>query len=78
MSRDIAATATAKAWTAYEAKFKINKEEFTIRYRSGVRPDEDADLQITLFRANRDWPSVGEVKVKKDTTKVFAVNATAE
>ena len=73
-SRPVAATATSKAWTAHEAIFKVNGTDFRIRFRSGVTPDEDMDIAIASFTANRNWPSDTEIKIPKGKESIFAVN----
>lgn len=73
-SRPVAATATSKAWTAHEAVFKVNGMDFRIRYRSGVTPNEDMDINIASFTANRNWPSDTDIKVPKGKESIFAVN----
>lgn len=73
-SRQVAATASSKAWTAHEALFKVNGMDFRIRFRSGVVPNEDLDIQIASFTANRNWPSDTEIKVPKGKESIFAVN----
>lgn len=73
-SRPVAATATSKAWTAHEAVFKVNGQPFRIRFRSGVTPNEDLDINIASFTANRNWPSDTDIKVPKGKESIFAVN----
>jgi hypothetical protein len=73
-SREIAATATNKAWTCHEATFYANGQPFTLRYRSGITPDEDMDLTISTFVALRNWPSDTDVRIPKGKSAIFAIN----
>lgn len=73
-SRPVAATATRKAWTAHEAVFTVNGQTFRVRYRSGVTPDEDQDIAIGEFIANRNWPSDTDIQVAKGKEMIFAIN----
>jgi hypothetical protein len=73
-SKNIAATATNKAWTCHEAKFTVNEQEFVIRYRSGIKPNEDTDLVIATFTALRNWPSDSDIRIAKGIEAIFAIN----
>lgn len=75
IEKHIDATATAKAWTCFEAKFEVNKKEITLRYKSGVKPDEDMDIEISSWIANRNWPKDGPVRVPKGKECIFVTNA---
>jgi len=75
LKREIAANGNMKAWTAYEAVFVVGTEEFKVRYRSGVQPDEDGDCIIAKFAANRDFTATSGRVIKKGDVKIFAVNA---
>ena len=57
-----------------EAHFKIGEENFTVRYRNGVTPDAEMDLQVVLYVANREYKCTNGTVIKKGTEKIFAVN----
>ena len=74
-SREIAGNAAnPKPWTCHEATFTVNDLPFTLRYRSGIVPDEDADLTISTFVAMRNWPSDSEIRVAKGKEAIFCIN----
>ena len=74
-SKLVPQSGNSKPWTAYECVFQVGKEEFSIRMRSGQVPDEDADMAICSFTANRDFTTTSGKVIKKGDEKVFAVNA---
>lgn len=74
-SKNVPGSGNMKPWVAHEAVFTIQNEEFRVRYRAGVAPDEEGDFVVARFTANRDFTATSGKTIKKGDTRIFGVNA---
>jgi hypothetical protein len=66
-----------KEFTVNNLHFKVAgvKEPLTIQYRNGVKPDDEEDVAIRLFVAERDFTCTTGRIIPKGEKKFFAVMA---